>query len=305
VESGIPPEDEQFKAAMAVRKSGLVALKDKKYVQAEQDLYRASAGFDKALKAYVSAPVTFMAGSSPAQIDAALRLCAQYQKNCKREWFVAEAQREVQLTPFQIDKYEVTNRDFELFVTETGYVTAAEKKGYSRRWDPSGSIKAPGYSWRTPEGPKSSYKNLLDHPVVHVNRKDAEAYCAWAKKRLPTEDEWEYVARGPSGSIYPWGNQWEANRAVWNGGNTLKESRPAGSIPAGGSPGGVQDLVGNVWEWTSTNIGEQAVLKGGSWVENNPANLRPAFRRTENPEYSHMDDGFRCARDVKQWTVQK
>ena len=131
---------------------------------------------------------------------------------------------------FEMDQFEVTNEQFEKFVAETGYVTDAEKAGDT--------------SWRYWAQGKPT------HPVVKVSWNDAKAFCEWAQKRLPTEPEWEKAARGTDGRTYPWGNNWDANKA-----NTkeagYRGTTTVGSFPDGGSPYGVMDMAGNVAEWTS------------------------------------------------------
>lgn len=187
---------------------------------------------------------------------------------------------------FWMDKAEVTNAMFERFVKETGYQTVAERKpdpkdfpGVPPEKLVPGSIvftppKEPvplnqpyhwwqyvaGASWRAPEGPQSDLKERANHPVVHTCWEDATAYAKWAKKRLPTEAEWEFAARGGlDRKPFTWGDQltpgdkWQAN--IWQGDfpheNSKKDgyarTAPVGSFPSNGY--GLQDMAGNVWEW--------------------------------------------------------
>jgi formylglycine-generating enzyme required for sulfatase activity len=240
----------------------------------------------------------FKMGSTPEEIEAALALCRQYLSECPRQWYDTETLKEVKLTPFEIDATEVTNKQFARFVQATQYVTDAEKKGYSMHWGGRQSARARGFSWKTPDGPQSTYLDRLDYPVVHVSYHDAAAYCQWGGGRLPTEAEWEFAARGTARRIFPWGNQWQADRALWHHDASVR-LLPVGSFPQSATPEGIQDMAGSVWEWTSSKMGNQIVLKGGSWLENNPANLRASTSRYEDPDLSHDDDGFRCVRDIR------
>ena len=143
-----------------------------------------------------------------------------------------------------------------------------------------------------------------DHPVAEVSWDEAAAFCAWAGSRLPTEEEWEWAARGgPAGTSYPWGNEAPGRQLCWNGeGNDLgkgnrKGTCPVGSYPSGNSPQGVKDLAGNVWEWTSSTYDtSMRVFRGGSWFNDASPNVAAAFRNWFTPGYRNAFLGFRCAR---------
>jgi len=196
----------------------------------------------------------------------------------------------VSVVPFEIDKTEVTNAEFAAFVEATGYKTAVEESG--------------GGSWR-------DYAEGRDnHPVVKVSWADADGYCAWAGKRLPTEAEWEYAARGTDGRIYPWGNDW--NPDACNGRESgIRSTTAVGSFAAGASPSGVLDMAGNVREWaadwydkypgssfSSPYFKVFRVHRGGGWFDP-PADLRTTKRNAGPPETANDDLGFRCAKDAK------
>ncbi len=197
----------------------------------------------------------------------------------------------VSVAAFEIDKFEVTNEQFEKFVAETGYVTEAEEAGET--------------SWRYYD------KDKPRHPVVKVTWNDAQAFCEWAEKRLPTEAEWEKAARGTDGRTYPWGNDWDVNK-----GNTkdagYRGTTIVGSFPSGGSPYGVMDMAGNVAEWTSDwfqpypgypggdgeaqYFGEKyRVIRGGGWFSDQNL-VRTTERSASGVELANDDVGFRCAR---------
>jgi formylglycine-generating enzyme len=185
--------------------------------------------------------------------------------------------RAVTLKPFWIDAYAVGNARFAAFVEATGYITDAERYGWSFAFggllpddfEPTrGATQAPwwrqvfGANWRHPEGPHSSIDDRMNHPVVHVSWSDAASYCAWLGMRLPTEAEWEYAARGGlEQKRYAWGDEltpdgeWRCN--IWQGTfpshNTLEDgylgTAPVDAFEPNGY--GLHNVSGNVWEWCS------------------------------------------------------
>ncbi|MBX3141543.1 MAG: formylglycine-generating enzyme family protein [Trueperaceae bacterium] len=220
--------------------------------------------------------------------------------------------REVQLSEYTIDKYPVTNADFAEFVAATGYVTEAERFGWSFVFqlflaDPKAYRSVPaapwwrqvhGATWSRPDGPGSGVDERADHPVVHVSWNDAVAYCAWAGVRLPTEAEWERAARGGlEGRRYPWGdtlrpggehrcNIWQGEFPVRNSG----EDGWVGTSPVGSyAPNGydLHDVSGNVWEWCSDWFGADR-FGGGS---------RPALAAGAGPDVN-LSAGSRTVADL-------
>lgn len=300
LQAGAREDDERFRHAVAKSVEGDKLHAGGQFELAAQSFQFAESSFAQAADVARSLSRPFTAGSSAEEIEAALDLCRAHRTICKREWYATEGPREVGLRPFVIDDHEVTNEEFGEFVRQRSYRTDAEKNGYSMRTFGHGAIKAPGYNWRSPAGAGSSHLRHPTHPVVHVSFADAQAYCHWAGGRLPTENEWEYAARGVERRWFPWGNQWSADSVRW-GGDPNAGPMSVRSHTSGATPEGVYDMAGNVWEWSTTQTEQGTVLKGGSWLESNPANLRPAARITSDPAHGQGDYGFRCAWDLDEW----
>jgi len=231
----------------------------------------------------------FLMGTSDAQLEAFL----QTHPGWKPEWLsIEQPQHQVFLDAFYIDETEVTNAEYRRFVVASGHETP-------RHWE-NGQVPA----------------GQDDYPVVNIRLEDAQAYAAWAGKRLPTEAEWEKAARGTDGRIYPWGDSWDPEKA-----NALGSGRsgpaPVGSYgPASASPYGALDLAGNAWEWCAdwyagdyyvgsplrnpqgpqAVTGTHPVVRGGSWFDP-PEYARCAFRYGLNPRRLLPNQGFRCVQE--------
>lgn len=259
--------------------------------------------------------------------DFALEICQRYYSDCSRSLFTDEEPiHSVYLDAYWIDQTEVTNNMFENFVNQTGYQTDAEKTGASYVFNPgSGTWESTqDANWKYPHGPDSSLLNLGEHPVVHVSWNDAQTYCEWVGRRLPTEAEWEKAASGMDAHIYPWGDQPPAGNllnfadvnlnvdwAVRSVDDGYQFTAPVGSYSTGASPYGVLDMAGNVWEWvadwysetyygsspssnpTGPASGLERGLRGGSWNVV-VSFVRSAFRNGSNPDNGGDDVGFRC-----------
>ena len=259
---------------------------------------------------------------------------------------------------FRIGVAPVTNLEFGHFVVATGYVTVAERelsvevaRGLSPDLRAPGSVVfappifgddveegawwkfVPGACWHAPLGPTSSIADKPDHPVVHVSLVDAIAYCDWTRGRLPTEAEWEFAARSgtDSDTTFAWGTELSPHgRAMANHWRGDFPSRPdarniGGTSSVGRFPPnelGLFDMIGNVWEWTSTEFveghvtgsccgnapaiddplaqgGRQMVLKGGSHLcaVNYCSRYRPSARIPQPSHFAASHIGFRVAAD--------
>lgn len=249
--------------------------------------------------------------------------------------------REVTLDAFRIAPLTVTNAQFDRFVRETGYRSVAEETGTSFVFEmllPKGSpmtnptLQAPwwhevsGACWHLPEGPQGvPIGERLDHPVVHIARPDALAYCAWASVTLPSEAQWEYAARGGlNAQPFPWGTALEQDGEhrsnVWQGAfpdiNTAYdgfiETAPAKCYAPNGY--GLYAMTGNVWEWTADRFtalhspraqtnprgplnGDRAVAKGGSYLCHSSycQRYRTSSRQALDPLTTAGNLGFRVA----------
>jgi sulfatase modifying factor 1 len=139
-----------------------------------------------------------------------------------------------------------------------------------------------------------------DHPINCVDWKQAVTYCQSLGKRLPTEEEWEWAARGQEGAReYPWGDGDPRSIVCWSGATDRRGTCKVGAFVASDTAAGIHDLAGNVWEWTSSSYsskGTAKVNRGGGWISNRAADLRASNRYSDEPTNRTDYDGFRCAR---------
>ena len=256
----------------------------------------------------------FIMGTSDAQLEKIVQGISRLREQFRHE----QPQHTVYLDSFYIDKYEITNAQFERFVNATSYVTDAEREGWGYVWEGFDVWpRISGADWRHPVGPGSGIRNRMDHPVVQTSYRDAVVYAKWAGKRLATEAEWEKAARGTDGRIFPWGNTWLSTRL-----NSLEAgpytTTAVGSYPEGASPYGALDMAGNIWEWVEDwyhptwydrppnvsnprgpNQGKHRVFRGACWM-----NKRTVARCSHRDNYVSIPSfrvqlgGFRCAKDV-------
>lgn len=248
-------------------------------------------------------------------------------------------ERPVTVAAFSIDRFAVTNAEFAAFVAATGYVTDAERNPNPADYPdippaelaPGGAVFnrtdtpaevgeetrwwqfVPGANWRHPEGPGSTIAGKDSYPVVQVSYNDALAYAHWRGRDLPTEEQFEFAARGGlDGKVYAWGddrtpggkpmaNTWQGQfPAVDTGADGFAGLAPDGCFPPNGY--GLYDMIGNVWEWTGTAANDGVstprmlrIIKGGSFLcsPNFCHRYRPAARQSQESNFSSVHIGFR------------
>ena len=252
----------------------------------------ACGGDDETPEDFTDSQATVSASDTPIDVEAmvlipagAVRLGTDHKTDLT---FGTEADpRTVFVAAFYMDKYEVTNRQYTQFRTETGH-------------------RKPKF-WDDPR------LNAPDQPVVGVNWEDAAAYAAWAGKRLPTASEWEKAARGTDGRLYPWGNAYDPARGNFDDGGSMDGNTdgyamipaPVGNFTNGVSPYGLHDMAGNVWEWVTgqhsgpleTINGKTYAIRGGSWT-NGAGDTRTTVAYIYPAQCSDHSSsvGFRCAK---------
>jgi len=280
---------------LVIARAGLTEEISKKVSQTNKEII----GKDGASMVLVPAG-EFTMGSTREEVSRAVEECKATSKlddsHC-REWFQNEApSHRIVLDVYYIDKYEVTTSFYSKFMRDS----------------------------KRPEPPNWDMVNLGVHsnrPVIGIDWSDADAYCRWTGKRLPTEAEWEKAARGTDGRTYPWGNK----KPTHDFANYWKEKSvnnvygdvitPVGYYESGKSPYGIYDMAGNVWEWVADwyepsyyqhsemqnpkgpSRTEKKVLRGGSWNAS-PILLRATDRKSGPPSLRNHFIGFRCAMDA-------
>ncbi len=249
----------------------------------------------------------FILGSDRTERDYAYRISAQAaasspelvsseeQQLRQKRWFDWESRRqEIYLEAFCISRNLVTNAEYQAFVVATGHrEPGISPEDYQQQGFLVHSYtKVKSFLWINGKYPPQQ----AEHPVVLVSYKDAQAFAHWKGKqdnqnyRLPTAPEWEKAARGKDGRYFPWGNQWRGDATNWAGSGLLNTS-VIGSYPLSRSPYGVEDMAGNVFEYTSTlqqrGLQTVTVMKGCSW-DDLPGFCRAAYKHTRPIQSRHI-----------------
>ncbi len=233
----------------------------------------------------------FIMGASANRL---LEVCQRFRSDCRRDWFLnVEPERKVSLDAFWIDETEVTNKMYKACM-DAGKCAPPFQVNSSRRESYFDSVRYESY------------------PVIYVSWVQAQAYCEFVGRRLPTEAEWEKAARGTDGRLFPWGGNLPTTKYA-NFGLRAGDTSPVKQYSAGKSPYGAFDMLGNAWEWTADwyeenyyktapalnptgpQTGTLKVLRGGSWVSND-FDMFVTERYGNFPNTTNNIIGFRCAR---------
>ena len=249
---------------------------------------------------------------------------------------------QMDVSSFYMDETSVTNEMFQKFISETGYQTDAERFGNSivfhllvpeenrSNYQTAGGmfwwLIVPGASWCHPEGIDSQIDERMDHPVVHVSYDDAQAYCRWANKRLPTEIEWEYVARNQQDTLYPWGDELLKKKQhhcnIWQGNFPFENTEEDGFLATApakyfeANKYGIYQMIGNIWEWCDNSskipladlangdlkkgpVKDEFAIRGGSFLchQSYCKRYRVFSRNGSYRENTASNMGFRCVKD--------
>ena len=238
----------------------------------------------------------FWIGSDAEERSLANRLSSP--ETVAADWFSMETPRHrVESEAFCIDRHLVTQKQYLDFVARTDHTPPGiSRADYERQGflvhDYSGLMP---YLWARSTPPRDK----LDHPVVLVSARDAQAYCRRQHPagRLPSELEWEKAARGTDGRIFPWGDTWDPER-LNSAARGPQGTTPVGRYGSGASPFGILDAAGNVFQWTSTRLPSGLrVLKGCAW-DDDAGLCRPAASHARPEASRHILIGFRCAGPV-------
>ena len=256
---------------------------------------------DGMVMVYVPA-AKFEMGSDEEEVELVSETCSEYRSGCQWNWFTDEQPiHTVELDVFWMDQTEVTNAQYQACVD-------------------AGICDVPGCL-------SQDDFNSPDHPVVCVTWDQTQDYCSWVEGRLPTEAEWEYAARGPQGSRYPWGDEFDGTLLNYCDANCEQRwaddsfddgytfTAPVGSYPEGASWCGVLDMAGNVWEWvedlhgdypvgeqvnpTGAAMGSRRVARGGAWLYDRSRN-RGAERSYDSLGFMSNYHGFRCITTISE-----